>query len=197
MDQEESPMELTCPACKNKNLESFLIGQDELFKCPGCHGLWFDGKELRDVEDLPETELMSDFQDQLDSATISPGGEAEDRLCPRCSKPMNKRQYDVSSGIWIYGCPEDEGVWLDKGEVVKIHQHLIGAAQQYSPEKSQALAQQLKNIDEDENRKDESAALSIFGSHPGSKIPVPAWHLMDGVGRLVVHAAVKSGILDN
>jgi Zn-finger nucleic acid-binding protein len=190
-------MELTCPACKNQDLQSFSIGQDELFKCPGCHGLWFDGAELRDIEELPETELMNDFQDQLDSAAISPGGDAKDRPCPRCRKPMNKYQYDVSSGIWIYGCSDDEGVWLDKGEVIKIHQHLISAAKEFTPEKREALALQLKDIEQDENRKEETAALSIFGSHLDSKLPVPAWHLMDGVSRLVAHAAFKAGMFDN
>jgi Zn-finger nucleic acid-binding protein len=190
-------MELICPACKNQNLSQFMIGQDELYKCPKCHGLWFDGKELRDVEELSETELMNDFQDQLDAATVSPGPDAKNRQCPRCRKPMNSYQYDVSSGIWINGCPDDEGVWLDKGEVVKIHQHLVQAVKQFSPERLQSLTEQMNAIEVDENRKEEEAALSIFGDHKGSKLPVPMWHLMDGVGRLVCHALFKGGILDN
>ncbi len=188
-------MTLNCPVCKTKTLEAVTLGHDTLDKCPVCHGLWFNGNELGDIEELPETELMSEFQDQLDGASISESKTGlKDRLCPQCNKPMNSYQYDVSSGIWIQGCPDGEGVWLDKGEILKIHKHLQDVAKDLPPEKMKALMEQLKQIDEDEKREEEAAVMSVFPDRKGTKFNLPVWHLMDGVCRFFYHILFKLGV---
>jgi len=68
-------MNLKCPRCKTQELVSMPAGKDLLYKCPACHGLWFQGEDLRDVEELPESELMNLFQDQLEDAQVNSGSE--------------------------------------------------------------------------------------------------------------------------
>jgi len=98
---------------------------------------------------------------------------------------MNSYQYDVSSGIWIEGCPAGDGVWMDKGEVLKIHQHLQDAAKDLPPEKMQALITQLKQIEIDEQKKEDAALDELFEHHNKN---FPLWHAMDGVMRFLYHA---------
>ena len=71
----EGTMNLKCPRCKTQELVSMPAGKDLLYKCPACHGLWFQGEDLRDVEELPESELMNLFQDQLEDAQVNSGSE--------------------------------------------------------------------------------------------------------------------------
>jgi Zn-finger nucleic acid-binding protein len=194
----EKNEKLNCPACKSETLQPFQVGSVVLQKCPKCSGLWFDGDELGQVEEFPETELTKDFQDQLDDASVTSAAGVKDaaakpqeELCPFCEKPMLRYQYDLSSGIWIHGCPDGDGVWLDKGEVLKVHQHLLDAAKDLPPEKMQALMAQLKQIQQDEQKKEDQAVASLFGHHQG--VGAPVWHLMDGICLFAYHAINKVG----
>ncbi len=188
---------LNCPACKTEALQAFKAGSVTIEKCPKCSGLWFDGDELGQVEDFPDTELTSDFQDQLENSSVASASEAQsdvkpqEMLCPFCQKPMLRYQYDLSSGVWIHGCPDGDGIWLDKGEVLKVHQHLQNAAKDLPPEKMKALMSQLKQIQQDEQRKEDEAVTSLFGHHQGAGTPV--WHLMDGICLFAYHAINKVG----
>lgn len=185
---------MNCPACRSKPLEPFSIGGDSLYKCPECHGLWFNGEELREIEELPMSELMRDFQDKLDD--LSPNVEKSatgDRLCPECKKPMDRYQYDVSSGVWVNGCSAGCGVWLEKGELFKIHHHLQNAMEALPPEKMKAIATQLKLIEENEKRSEEEAVMSVF-ANPKNTGALPLWHAMDGVCRFMYHTFFKLGV---
>lgn len=188
-------MTLNCPGCQSKAMEPFAIGKDSLYKCPSCHGFWFNGEELRDIEELPESQIMNDFQDQLDDASITDSKTAvANRLCPECGKPMDSYQYDISSGVWIHGCSAGHGVWLEKGEILKIHRHLQDAMKALPPQKMKAILDQLKQVEADEKRKEEEAVMSVFSDHKGSAVPIPLWHLMDGVTRFLYHTLFKLGV---
>jgi Zn-finger nucleic acid-binding protein len=166
------------------------IAKDTVDKCPQCAGLWFNREELGDIEELPNTELMNDFQDQLnDSSPIKSEAGVKDRLCPLCRKPMDSYQYDLSSGVWIQACPDGEGVWLDKGEVFKIHDHLVAGAKSFPKEKLEALYAQLKVMENQESRQKETEVMSVFerAHDEGSGGMIPVWHLMDGGRRLCYH----------
>lgn len=185
-------MPLTCPTGDGAVLEPFPIRQDTLYKCGQCHGLWFDRDELGRVEELPDSELMADFQDQLDGSGPLTQDSGRGRTCPRCGQPLENHQYDISSGVWIDSCPNGEGVWLDYGEVIAVHQHLQDAAKEWPPERLEALKSQLSAIRRDEEQKMEAAVLSPF--HHADRGPLPVWHVMDGVCRFLYHYLYKMGV---
>jgi len=188
-------MKLSCPSCKTKVLLPCTISGDLLYKCSSCHGLWFNGEGLRDVEELPDSQLMIHFQDQLDGSSIMASKTAEaDWLCPQCGKPMDSYQYDVSSGVWIHGCPVGDGVWLDKGGILKIHRYLHEAVRTFSPETLKQIQSELKQIEIQHNRKQEEAVLAVFGDHYAQNRFVPIWHAMDGVSRFLYHILFKLGV---
>jgi len=186
-------MGLRCPFCEDKELIPVTIAKDTLDQCPACLGLWFNGNELGDIDELPDSELMSEFQDQLDSGTITDTktGKADPK-CPQCQNPMKRYQYDVPSGVWVYGCAASDGVWVEKGEVLKVHAHLQKSMKALPKEQQKTLLDQLKQIEEDEDRKAEEAVLSVFAGKKSSKIPLP--HLMDGVCRFMYHMLFKLGV---
>lgn len=170
------------------------VRKDTLLKCPSCHGIWFEGGELSDAGELPYSELMQAFQDQLDAASAQPApGAANELPCPRCQKPLDRHQYDVSSGIVVDSCLDGHGVWLDRGEVIAIHRYLEESAKDLPPEKLAELNAQLAKIRLDEDRKLEEAVLSPF-HHEGTGAMAPAWHAMDGVCRFLWHVMYKIGL---
>lgn len=185
-------MTLSCPACTGSTLEAFKIRQDTLYKCGQCHGIWFDEDELGRVEELPDTELMADFQDQLDASGMLAQDAGRARNCPHCSQPLENHQYDISSGISVDSCPNGDGVWLDHGEVMAVHQHLQDAVKAWPPERIKALEMQLAAIRRDEDQKLEAAVLQPFHHADGGALPV--WHAMDGVCRFVYHVLYKLGV---
>ena len=191
-------MDIHCPVCKTSDLSPLNVGRDTLGECSQCHGLWFNREDLGEVEDLPESQLMKVFQDQLDaSAPAKNETNTKDRQCPLCEKTMLSYQYDLSSGIWIQACQDGDGVWLDQGEVLKIHQHLLAEAKSFPEEKLQALNAQMKQMEIDENRKEENDVLSFFSeAHAGSSgAAVPVWHLLDGGRRLFYDFLMKTGVV--
>ena len=103
-----------CPACPAIFLSPLRAGDLEIDACPRCHGLWFDGEELRrSLTDATLAERML----QLDAA--SPAGEPQvasgNRDCPRCQKRM--RETPVGQ-VSIDYCSRCRGIWLDHGELV-------------------------------------------------------------------------------
>ena len=172
-------MKMNCPACKSTDLLPFRIGADTVDKCHQCHGLWFNGENLGDAENLPESELLNDFQDQLDAIEpVKAAAPEKDALCPLCRKAMNRYQYDLSSGIWVHACPDNQGVWLDKGEVIKIHRHLVEAARDWPQAKLEELYKQSASAEADREKK---AGETTFAG-------------LDGVQRLVYHLMEKIGV---
>lgn len=168
---------MNCPTCKSSDLLPLKIGADTVDKCSQCHGLWFNQENLGDVENLPENELMSDFQDQLDDCEPAKGADPKNRVCPLCKKPMDNYQYDLSSGIWVQACPNGDGVWLDKGEVIKIHRHLVQGARDWPEEKMQKLYAQTADAERERESAEEKAAL--VGLNGGQRL---VYHLLGKIG---------------
>lgn len=186
-------MDLNCPACAGVALQPLNVRQDTLYKCPQCDGLWFDRDDLVDVEHLPDSELMSDFQDQLVSSPAQMRDSGRGRTCPHCSKDLESHRYDYSSSIWVDSCPDGEGVWLDCGEVMAVHKHLDDSAKELTPERRAALNAQLAQIAMNEDKKFEEAVLAPY-HHQGHGATVPVWHAMDGVFRVAYHLLYKLGV---
>lgn len=182
-------MGFVCPVDKEK-LVAVAVSKDTLDYCSACHGFWFNGNEICDIEELPVSELMIEFQDELDNGEITDSKEGkENPNCVLCEAPMKRFQYNLPRDIWVYGCPSGDGIWIEKNETLKIHRHLEKSAKALPKEKQKTLSTQLKTIEEDADRKAEETALTEFSGEKKSKIPLP--HLMDGVCRFMAHMLFK------
>lgn len=96
----------------------------EIDECRECQGTWLDKGELESIQKTIDRDYKSELGKQVD--TVSEGIEAakqENRgpaACPKCGTPMDVRPYGMGSQIAIDVCPEDCGVWLDKGELAAL-----------------------------------------------------------------------------
>jgi len=98
-----------CPVCKSSMVILEFQGV-EVDYCPSCHGIWLDQGEL---------ELLLDMKEKpLDLSDI-PSAQKGERRCPRCRKKMQKGDFPGTS-VEVDICPRDNGLWLDKGELLTI-----------------------------------------------------------------------------
>jgi Zn-finger nucleic acid-binding protein len=105
---------MDCPKC-NSNMSEMKIetlhGQVVIDRCDGCHGLWFDNGEAEELK----KDWMADFADSGDPAVGKSYNTVRDILCPRCSKPMVKKNDSKQSHLEFEAC-EEHGVFMDAGE---------------------------------------------------------------------------------
>jgi membrane associated rhomboid family serine protease len=85
--------------------------------CPGCRGIWLDPGELarlRDAgEDLPTaTDNIASGTRYLQTSTY---------ICPRCQGGFDTFEYAPGTGLYIDRCKSCRGIYLDAGELKKIH----------------------------------------------------------------------------
>jgi Zn-finger nucleic acid-binding protein len=100
---------VNCPVCKSSMVILEFHGV-EVDYCPSCHGIWLDQGEL---------ELLLDVKGKpLDLSDI-PSAQKGERRCPRCHKKMQKGFFP-GTGVEVDICPRDNGLWLDKGELLTI-----------------------------------------------------------------------------
>ena len=111
-----------CPACQKK-LHRFKAAGAALDGCGGCGGIWFDDRELDLVNrteaaaDKNVAEISRPPQVRVD--------EDAGRACPKCKRvALAKKLFSLGSGVIMDCCPKCSGVWLDFGELEKIHESL-------------------------------------------------------------------------
>lgn len=102
---------MKCPNC-NANLEIKEYKGIEVNQCPKCEGIWFDFKELDDLEDT----VLSD--DEL-KGTLVWDKKPSERKCPKCGKNMIGFNYRLN-GLFLDYCEDMHGYWLDKGEETRV-----------------------------------------------------------------------------
>ncbi len=102
---------MKCPKCKDFQLkEKKLKGQDVYIdQCPCCKGIWFDGKELETVLNVPEIKIKVHSNAQ----------EQQGASCPRCDLPLYAFCYPLTMVV-IDMCKKCEGIWLDDKEFKEI-----------------------------------------------------------------------------
>ena len=92
------------------------IEQIEIDHCLTCGSVWLDGGEL---------ELLLDGAKEKDTLLTSLEGIADSQekkvRCPRCDKKMDKVEIGTDKKVTIVKCPENDGLWFDKGELHEIH----------------------------------------------------------------------------
>jgi Zn-finger nucleic acid-binding protein len=124
---------MNCPVCR-KTMVILELDRVEIDYCTLCQGIWLDSGELELL--LKNSDRRDDFLDMFQIETAA--GEKK-RKCPVCRKKMNKlflpdfEKDPVSrmERVRIDGCPNQHGIWFDRGELQVILKR--GGLQQGDP----------------------------------------------------------------
>jgi hypothetical protein len=85
----------------------------EIDHCIACKGVWLDSGELELLLAADSQATMALFN------SINPSKE-KSLKCPRCSRRMNKLQYNGRNAIIIDSCRNAHGLWFDGGEFEEL-----------------------------------------------------------------------------
>jgi Zn-finger nucleic acid-binding protein len=141
---------MLCPRCQIV-LNSIILKDIQIDICPVCHGVWLDKGEL---QKLIETHAPIDIDaGQADRKIDEKLWEGE-IACPICGKLMQKFRYAVTSDIVIDSCREGCGVWLDKGEIIRIADYLATAEEPLSNIQKEQVKERLRTFKEANKNRD-------------------------------------------
>ncbi len=109
-------MAIICPKCLSDMTELEHQGVT-IDVCPGCRGIWLDPGELAQLrgasEDLPAApDNIASGTRYLQTSTY---------ICPRCQGGFDTFEYAPGTGLYIDRCKNCRGIYLDAGELKKIH----------------------------------------------------------------------------
>lgn len=102
---------MRCPNCSH-NLQIANYKGIEVNQCQNCGGVWFDFKELDDLEDT----VLSDDESK---GTLVWDKKPSDKKCPICSKKMVGFNYRLNN-LYLEYCEDMHGYWLDRGEEERV-----------------------------------------------------------------------------
>lgn len=104
---------MICPVC-NESMIVLELNKVEIDFCLNCSGIWLDRGELELLYSIyeSENELQKLFSE---TSTIN----EKSYKCPLCRKRMKKNQFN-NSVLVIDKCPDNHGLWFDKGELEKL-----------------------------------------------------------------------------
>jgi len=107
---------MKCPVCK-ESMIVLELEEVEIDYCTSCGGIWLDAGELGLlIENEKERErLLSSFQKDNDHPE-------KPYKCPICRKKMDKVQVGENKDVLIDKCPDNNGLWFDKGELKEVIQ---------------------------------------------------------------------------
>jgi Zn-finger nucleic acid-binding protein len=141
---------MKCPACFNP-LTQYQIGAVTIDVCNGgCGGLWLDAFELRRLES--ETDAGDGAFPLITRDANVRVDPQRKRDCPRCDDVKLKRRFfSPKRKVEIDECPGCGGLWLDAGELERIHDELeesraTSEAQDRQPLFSMAVIRQIYRL---------------------------------------------------
>ncbi len=107
---------MKCPVCKEPTIV-LELDEVEIDYCTSCGGIWLDAGELDLlIEDEKDRELLlSSFQKDAEHP------ERKHR-CPICRKKMDKVHVGENKDVLLDKCPDNDGLWFDKGELKDVIQ---------------------------------------------------------------------------
>ena len=112
-----------CPAC-NGSLYKLTLHNVKVDACSLCQGIWFGDQTLKKAVDqmiAKESIRPSDIDVLFEPRAIAKLDEYNNiRMCPECSKAMDKFNYAYDSNIILDKCTGCGGIWTDKGKVKAI-----------------------------------------------------------------------------
>jgi Zn-finger nucleic acid-binding protein len=170
---------MECVVCKAALEQSQREGVT-IDSCPAGHGIWLDTGELRTVVDR-EIEARSTAERDIAvaagvTASAPDVDEHDVRVCPACSQPLEKVNYDETSGVMIDTCVE-HGVWLDTGEIERVEAWIEGNREELAPIREKLDAELAENDAEIEAAK---AAGENWGPLAGLRSAVHYFHRSAG-----------------
>jgi Zn-finger nucleic acid-binding protein len=109
---------MTCPEC-HKPIIAIEIDQIEADICINCGGTWLDRGEL---------DLLLEGATNSRMAQMTPATETDEkpkRDCPICDARMQLvvcagENTPKSDAVVVDKCPNNDGLWFDKGELKRI-----------------------------------------------------------------------------
>lgn len=109
---------MICPTCKSDMIvvEHHNI---ELDYCTNCQGVWFDTGELELLLESMSLESTDLFLSNIFNSTEAKSSEKK-RKCPICRQKMKKAIIGQEPEILIDVCWQEDGLWLDGGEVGQL-----------------------------------------------------------------------------
>ena len=106
---------MKCPACQKEMTEQDF-GSDRVDVCEqGCRGIWFDWRELMEVDESGEG-----HGPQLEQAAAEAQGDrtrSEPLTCPHCNTPMHAHRHKPLKSLVVDECYSCGGYFLDPGEL--------------------------------------------------------------------------------
>jgi Zn-finger nucleic acid-binding protein len=105
-----------CLNCEDVDMKKVTCGPDlTVEQCESCGGLWLDAGELINI-----LELGDFYINHLDTSLKRPVEKNRIRECPRCEVVLQPKHPKNLPDILIDICPDCKGIWLDRGELVKL-----------------------------------------------------------------------------
>jgi len=156
-----------CPRCKTV-LNSINLKDIQIDICPMCYGVWLDKEELQKLLEIDRNTLkLIENKEEIDGNWLklmeidSKESAKEENLsriaegygdrmwegeigCPKCNTMMQKHPYAVTSDIFIDSCPNGCGIWLDKGEILRIADYLTTAEKPLTDIQKEQVKQRLR-----------------------------------------------------
>jgi Zn-finger nucleic acid-binding protein len=127
---------MLCPECRGSLRECRYDVGHKIGFCPECRGIWFDAEGLsRFVKEIGA--CVANIPDLLyDEPAYEEEGKV--RLCPVCVQlEMETQPFDT---YYVDQCPHCKGIWLDRGEIVKI---VAQEGERLTPERPATIREEL------------------------------------------------------
>lgn len=114
---------MTCSGCGGTLQETEYLGV-EIDLCIHCGGVWLEDGRLKELIDAARRGLPSK---SVENATqFRPSFDLHERektrivKCPWCIGVLKPVNYTSSSGVAIYRCINDHGVWVPKDNLERL-----------------------------------------------------------------------------
>ncbi len=123
---------MICPACEH-NMTEKEIQQIKVDVCAGgCGGIWFDGHELKKIDEPHEAVGQDLLEVEYDPEVVV--DESQRRDCPHCDAIVMMRHFSsIKREVEVDECPSCGGFFLDRGELNSLRE-------QYSSEEDRSEA---------------------------------------------------------
>lgn len=112
---------MKCPIDRTDLVRRRYEGDITIDLCPTCRGAWLDPGELEAIEEAHERDHVEELARMADlgynAYELAQQKSGRTLRCPGCDAEMEAREYARCSQVMIDVCPEDHGIWLDRGEL--------------------------------------------------------------------------------
>jgi Zn-finger nucleic acid-binding protein len=105
-----------CLNCEDTDMIAIKCGHELVInQCKKCGGIWLDRGELEDLKNLGEFYLKN-----IDDASKPKIEKNRIRECPLCHIVLETTSLPKLENIKIDRCSNCKGLWLDRGDLIKI-----------------------------------------------------------------------------